>query len=284
MSELYETTEEFDRHPLSAAWGNMEPDQFAELVADIHDNGQRDTVILSEGKVLDGWHRYLACKSDGRATRVQEMDSEANLVAFVVSKNAHRRSQTAGQRAIAIVRCKGWLETGDLNQAPGGHPVTNLTNMQLAEMAGVSVSTLKQARAADRGGLGDEVAQGNISAKEAAETVRQRVWQPRVLRSAQHAAESSSQAVSAATPMERLEAELEEAQTAIAVLTERNTELEGEVSDLRKTLDPDGEALLIAQSSARAEIDSLRSQLAEHQDLNSRLKREVAALRKGARR
>jgi hypothetical protein len=59
------------QHPLSAAFPAMSADDFAALVEDIKVNGQREPVIVFEGMVLDGWHRYSACVAAGhRAAQV----------------------------------------------------------------------------------------------------------------------------------------------------------------------------------------------------------------------
>ena len=56
-----------ERHSLSAAFGDMPDDQYADLLESIRQNGVRQSVIkVFEGKVLDGWHRYKAAHEVGR--------------------------------------------------------------------------------------------------------------------------------------------------------------------------------------------------------------------------
>ena len=49
-----------ERHHLSMIWGDMVGDERTELVEDIRANGVREPIKLFEGKVLDGWHRYIS--------------------------------------------------------------------------------------------------------------------------------------------------------------------------------------------------------------------------------
>lgn len=164
----------------------MPPDDFAALVDDIKKNGLRESGCTSDGMLLDGWHRYLACERAGQPFRHDEYQG-SNRVAFVLSKNAHRRHLTASQRAVAVVACRAWLLNGS-NQhkttatgggrAPSAHPpadaATNngpatATTKEMAAEANVSERTITQAKAAQAAGLGDKVRDGTMSAKRAAE-------------------------------------------------------------------------------------------------------------------
>ena len=51
----------YTQHPLSAAFPAMSDEDFQALKDDIEVNGQREPVMIFEGMVLDGWHRYRAC-------------------------------------------------------------------------------------------------------------------------------------------------------------------------------------------------------------------------------
>jgi ParB-like chromosome segregation protein Spo0J len=102
------------RHPLSAAFGDMPADEFAELVADIKRNGQiSDIVKAADGSILDGWHRYRACIEAGIKPRIEpfsyivEAASEVSgrtmtEAEFVIAQNAHRRHLTAEQRRRVV--------------------------------------------------------------------------------------------------------------------------------------------------------------------------------------
>ncbi len=99
------------RHPLSAAFGDMPADEFDALVGDIKRNGQiSDIVKAADGSILDGWHRYRACIEAGITPRIEPFSFIIEPAAegvgghtmteaeFVVAQNAHRRHLTAEQR------------------------------------------------------------------------------------------------------------------------------------------------------------------------------------------
>lgn len=107
-------TADLQRHPLSAAFGDMPADEFAELVADIKRNGLVQTIVTIRDEhgtefVLDGWHRYRACIEAGVKPRTEPFDyvvepadeqagKKMTPAEFVVAANAHRRHLTREQR------------------------------------------------------------------------------------------------------------------------------------------------------------------------------------------
>jgi len=156
---------ELKQHPLSAAFPSMSEADFLALKDDIKANGQREPVLLYEGMVLDGWHRYRACCDLGLKPS-QFTFNDGDPVAFVKSQNLHRRHLTASQRAAAVVACAAWVPSniGRPRGAPGA-PLE--TNAKLATDAHVALRTIQQAKAAHKAGLGDAVKEGVLTAKEA---------------------------------------------------------------------------------------------------------------------
>ncbi len=55
-----------ERHALSKAFPNLSDEEFAALKDSIKRNGQRDKILIFEGQILDGWHRYRACLELGK--------------------------------------------------------------------------------------------------------------------------------------------------------------------------------------------------------------------------
>jgi hypothetical protein len=154
--------------------------EYEALVTDIRKNGQREAVILFEGMVLDGWHRYQGCQKAGVQCVTAKHDG-SDPIAFVLSRNLHRRHLSASQRAAAVVAAQGWSPKG-VNQhrasAPGADPQASApgaeapTVAELAAIAEVSPRTVEQVKTAQKAGLGDAVRDGIVSAKRAAEIAK----------------------------------------------------------------------------------------------------------------
>lgn len=159
---------ELKQHPLSAAFPAMNADDFAALMEDIKANGQREPVMVHEGMVLDGWHRYQACVQLGIKPQ-QFTFSGADPVAFVLSQNLHRRHLTPSQRAAAVVACSEWAPA---HRPKKGGTSSPLTTEKLAQVAHVSDKTIKDAKAAHKAGLTDAVQAGAMTVKEAAKVAR----------------------------------------------------------------------------------------------------------------
>jgi ParB-like chromosome segregation protein Spo0J len=102
-------------HPLADLFPLMEGAEFDALVADIKANGLQDSIVLYEGKILDGRNRYRACKAAGVVPRFrvgapsQEKPNLARPIiadplAYVINANIHRRHLTAEQKRDLIAK------------------------------------------------------------------------------------------------------------------------------------------------------------------------------------
>jgi hypothetical protein len=79
----------------------MESAPFAELVADVKKNGLREKITLYGGKILDGCNRYRACCEAGIDPGFMIEVGDGRIddpVAYVISKNIHRRHLNAEDR------------------------------------------------------------------------------------------------------------------------------------------------------------------------------------------
>jgi N6-adenosine-specific RNA methylase IME4 len=81
----------------------MDAARFAELKADIAANGQRVTITLCEGKILDGRNRYKALQELKIEPRLE--DFEGDPWAYVWSLNGQRRDLVADQRYLIWKHC-----------------------------------------------------------------------------------------------------------------------------------------------------------------------------------
>jgi hypothetical protein len=95
-------------HPIANLFPLMEGEEFDALVADIKNNGQREPIILYEGKILDGRNRYRACLAAGVGLKLSKHEDDSpyigDPVAYVISKNVHRRHLTGEQKRELIAK------------------------------------------------------------------------------------------------------------------------------------------------------------------------------------
>ena len=108
-------------------------------------------IILYQGQVLDGWHRYQAALTLDRVGELtfKEFDGESPLT-YIVSLNSRRRHLTPPQRAAIAVKHTVMLEHGgdrksEQIKGPDG-PLKTID--EVAKVAGVSRNTVKRVKKA----------------------------------------------------------------------------------------------------------------------------------------
>ncbi|HVA51386.1 MAG TPA: hypothetical protein VNH11_33905 [Pirellulales bacterium] len=97
-------------HPAATLFPMMHGPELGLLVEDIEAHGLREPVVLFEGQVLDGRNRLRACELAGIEPRFEEWDAVGSPLAFVLSRNLHRRHLNESQRSIIGARAKGMFE------------------------------------------------------------------------------------------------------------------------------------------------------------------------------
>lgn len=166
----------FQRHPLSGAFPPMSPEAFEELKADINENGVREKIVVFEDMILDGWHRYSACMElNVKKPPIVEYEGD-DPIAYVLSKNFHRRHMDKSQRAFSVAKLFEWQEgagrpaSKSLDAANKFSASKELTREAAADLAGVGVSTIDSAKEATKAeqSVQDAVVAGEMSVKEAA--------------------------------------------------------------------------------------------------------------------
>jgi hypothetical protein len=156
-------------HILCSSFPPMSDDDFNSLVQDIRENGQLEPIIMLEGCVLDGWHRFQACAELNKEPKTKEFSGD-NPASFVLSKNLHRRHMEPSQRAVAVASCREWKPKG--NQNPMGNVTHSTSVPEMAKEANVSEKTIKDAKVAIKSGQADAVLSGKISVSKAADIAR----------------------------------------------------------------------------------------------------------------
>lgn len=169
----------YERHELSALDGDMTHEDFQLLVESIDINGVLEPVMFWEGKILDGWHRYLACQ-ELKIVNYRKMEYEGNDPSGYVFAKSMRKSKTPFERGSLIVGLQNWetkrgrpsLSLKGLDGKSGTS--TRLTIPEQAAAAGVSESTVKSIKNIKDGipELEDAVKAKKISIKDAGEIAR----------------------------------------------------------------------------------------------------------------
>jgi hypothetical protein len=168
--------------------------EFTALVEDIRTHGLRVPIVLYGGQVLDGWHRYRACRELGLEPATGEFaGSTVEAVAFVVSMNARRRHLDTGQLALWTVEsllpqfeaeAQARQRTGKKTVptdlcVPGrtGPGSPHRASIDAAKAVGVSPSSVERAKYVVTHGTAEDVAAvrgGTRKLKAVAKTVQKR--------------------------------------------------------------------------------------------------------------
>lgn len=135
----------YTQHPLSAAFPRMTGDEFQALKDSIANVGVQNPIVIFEGQVLDGWNRYQAALDVGMPCPTVEFGG-TDPVDFVRAQNATRRNMTPAQTAMAITAIYQWHPAHRPNKSTLSVELTK-SSKQLAEIAGVHINTITQAKA-----------------------------------------------------------------------------------------------------------------------------------------
>ena len=168
------------RHYLSEIAGDMEPEEFKALIDSIDEQGVLEPIMLWEGKVLDGWHRYQACvELSIKKFPLREYEGD-DPAGYVYAKDL-RKHRSIQQRAMFIAKLVDWngkfgRPSKVVDGAKSG-PGATLTLDQAADSAGVSKRSMQRAKDIVSKGTSEVVAaveSGEMGLKEAAEVVKQK--------------------------------------------------------------------------------------------------------------
>jgi site-specific DNA-methyltransferase (adenine-specific) len=91
-------------HPAADAFPMMDDGRYAELLADMRQNGQREPITLCDQMILDGRNRAKAAQELGLAIQFRNFDGDP--WAFAWSLNGARRDLEATVRALIFRRCE----------------------------------------------------------------------------------------------------------------------------------------------------------------------------------
>jgi hypothetical protein len=148
---------QLEDHPIAALFPLMTATELSDLTEAIRRSGQRDTIVLHEGKILDGRNRYRACiaaaiKPRTRNWGAYEGDGDSPT-RFVLDLNLERRHLTTGQKAAIAVESVPFFEAeaharqaaAGRGEAGPGEPGEAVQHA--AATVGVSASSVRRAKA-----------------------------------------------------------------------------------------------------------------------------------------
>lgn len=151
----------FELHPLCEIFPAINASEIAALAEDIKLHGQRDPIVILDGKILDGQNRYAACLLAGIKPKFVKFDGDDPL-AFVISVNLRRRHLDESQRAF-IADSLAKLRDG---QRKSPAQICAPDQQQAADMMKVSRRSVQTARKVREKGtkkLGEMVRDGQVS-------------------------------------------------------------------------------------------------------------------------
>jgi N6-adenosine-specific RNA methylase IME4 len=164
-------TQDLDIHDLCKLFPPMPEDQFGALIDSIRDHGQLTPIVLHEGKILDGRHRYKACINLGIEPLFETYEGE-DALGYVIALNLSRRHLDESQRSMIAGRIANW-KVGDNQFKVGGPigPASLVSNMDAAKRMSVGERSVKRAKKVLEHGtqeLADAVDSGKIAVSVAA--------------------------------------------------------------------------------------------------------------------
>ena len=137
-------------HEIANVFPLLDGRALEDLTDDIRRYGQVATILLYEGKILDGRNRWRACQTLGIVPRTSEFEGDfAAAVRMVISLNLHRRHMTNAQLAEAAASMAS-LRVGSNQHAgkeglPIGRPSPPLSISEAAGLLGVPVRAVGRA-------------------------------------------------------------------------------------------------------------------------------------------
>lgn len=159
----------YEYHELANLFPLMDEGQYSDLVADIKENGLIESIILHEGKILDGRNRYNACNDASVEPKFVEYEGE-DALSYVISLNLNRRHLNESQRAMIGARLAN-MQVGD-NQYGQANLPNQFSNKNASDKLNVSERIIKSAKKVQKEGIEDlqkSVEAGKVSVSAASD-------------------------------------------------------------------------------------------------------------------
>lgn len=160
----------YEYHELANLFPLMDESQYSDLVADIKENGLIESIILYEGKILDGRNRYNACNDAGVEPSFVEYEGE-DALSYVISLNLNRRHLNESQRAMIGAKLAN-MKSGTRTDLTSDQLVLGLSNKDASEKLNVGLGSIKRAKQVQKEGIEDlqkSVEAGRVSVSAASD-------------------------------------------------------------------------------------------------------------------
>lgn len=126
-------------HDAANIFPMMTEDEIEALGQDIEDNGQCEPIETFEGKILDGRNRFEACLMFEITPEFVPWTGD-DPVAYVLSKNLHRRHLTESQRAMIGARYAKTKSSDESGLHAGKTESESGANLRRSVIAGEAVN------------------------------------------------------------------------------------------------------------------------------------------------
>lgn len=186
-------------HPVVDLFPPMSEEQFRGLVEDIKEHGVRVPVLVHDCKIVDGRHRWLACRELGITCPTETLDlpGESSVVSHVISLNAKRRHLTPSQLGMVATDALPLYEAeaAARKAANGGNRRSEVEIVpppvdeskakardQAAAAVGVNARYVSDAKKikAEAPDLADDVRSGKLTIPRAITEIKKREGKPHV--------------------------------------------------------------------------------------------------------
>lgn len=102
-----------EAHPHASIFPSLSQEDYDDLKQDIESVGLIDPIVLYDGQVLDGRHRYKACLELGIDPRFDVLHLDTDTLRYVISKNVKRRHLSISQKALMAAEMVNTERGGD---------------------------------------------------------------------------------------------------------------------------------------------------------------------------
>lgn len=173
---------QFSIHPIALKFPSLPPEEFEALKESIRQHGQFEPIVVSsDGQVLDGRHRYDACRELGiepltipfeKLVAAGDAKEKLTVEEFIFDSNMKRRHLTESQRAAVAAEFANMRqgERTDLEPSDNCPKVSQGRAARLLEVSSKSVGRAKKVKEKDPATF-SKVKSGDLSLNAAVKLV-----------------------------------------------------------------------------------------------------------------